>query len=125
MASKSLNKVQLIGNLVKDPEITTTSNGTKRCFMVIATNRGWKTESGEYKEESEFHPVVAWQKLAEICEQILSKGTRVYIEGRLSTREWEEESGNKRRETEIVLEEMIALERPKSSSESSDEGMPF
>jgi single-strand DNA-binding protein len=114
MASKgSINKVILIGNVVKDPELKETSPGIQRCTVFLATNRSWKTEKGDNHEEAQFHKIVAWQKLAEICGKLLSKGRKVYVEGRLSTQEWEDENKNKRRETEIVMEDIVLLDSPK------------
>lgn len=110
MASRSLNRVQLIGNLTRDPELRYTPQGTAVCTFGLATNRSWVTDTGEKKEEAEFHKVVAWNKLAEICSQLLSKGRRVYIEGRLSTRSWQGQDGAQRQTTEIVAGDMIILD---------------
>lgn len=110
MASRSLNRVQLIGNLTRDPELRYTPQGTAVCTFGLATNRGWVTDTGEKKEEAEFHKVVAWNKLAEICSQLLGKGRRVYIEGRLSTRSWQGQDGAQRQTTEIVAGDMIILD---------------
>ncbi len=106
---KSLNKVQLIGNLTRDTEITKTTQGTSVCNFSVATDRSWTTESGEKKEESEFHRVIAWHKLADICGLMLHKGTKVYIEGRLSTRKYVGQDGIERTTTEIVANDMIVL----------------
>lgn len=110
MASRSLNRVQLIGNLTRDPELRYTPQGTAVCTFGLATNRQWVTDSGEKKEDAAFHKVVAWSKLAEICSQLLSKGRRVYIEGRLSTRSWTGQDGSARQTTEIVASDMIILD---------------
>ncbi|MBI3290523.1 single-stranded DNA-binding protein [Candidatus Microgenomates bacterium] len=110
MANKSLNKVQLIGNMTRDPELRYTPTGAAVCTFSVATNRSWATESGEKKEEAEFHRVVAWNKLAEICSQLLLKGRRVYIEGRLATRSWQGQDGAQRQTTEIVCSDMIILD---------------
>lgn len=109
MASRSLNKVLLIGNLTRDPELRYTPQGTAVCTFGMATNRQWKTEEGENKEDTEFVNVVAWNRLAEICAEFLKKGRQVYVEGRLSTREWEGQDGVKRRTTEVVANEVIFL----------------
>ncbi len=109
--ARSLNKVILIGNLTHDPEMRYTPQGTAVCTFSIATNRQWKTESGEIKEDAEFHRIVAWDKLAEICSQMLKKGKKVYVEGRLQTRKWEGQDGNTRYITEIVISEMILLDK--------------
>lgn len=109
MASRSLNKVLLIGNLTRDPELRYTPSGAAVATFGVATNRSWITDSGEKKDEVEFHNIVVWAKLAEICAEYLKKGRQVYIEGRLSTREWEGQDGQKRRSTEVVASEVIFL----------------
>lgn len=110
MSSRSLNKVMLIGNLTRDPEIRYTSTGAAMCTFGLATNRSWKNAEGEVKEEAEFHNLVAWNKMAEICYQILAKGMKVYIEGELRTRSWEDDSGGTRYKTEIKVSEMILID---------------
>jgi single-strand DNA-binding protein len=109
MAARSLNKVMLIGNLTRDPDLRYTPQGTPVCSFGIATNREWVDPSGQRQEDTEFHNVVAWNKLAEICSQLLYKGRKVYIEGRLSTRNWTGQDNVERRSTEVVIEEMIAF----------------
>jgi len=124
MASRSLNKVILIGNLTRDPELRYTPSGTPVCSFGIATNRSWvPSGSEERQEETEFHSVVAWSKLAELCAQLLSKGRKIYIEGRLQTRSWETPEGDKRMKTEIVAEDMIILDNKKgvADDESKEE----
>lgn len=110
MSARSLNKVQLIGNLTRDPELRYTPQGTAVCTIGMATNRTWVTESGEKREETEFHRIVAWNKLAELCSQLLFKGRRVYVEGRLQTRQWTGQDGQPRQATEIVIEDMLVLD---------------
>jgi len=110
MSSRSLNKVQLIGNLTRDPELRYTPQGTAVCTFGLATNRSWTTDSGEKREETEFHRIVAWNKLAELCSQLLFKGRKVYVEGRLQTRSWTAQDGSSRQTTEVVIEEMIILD---------------
>ncbi len=110
--ARSLNKVQLIGNLTRDPELRYTPSGTAVCSFGLATNRYWTTDQGEKHEESEFHNIVAWNKLAELCSQFLVKGRKVYVEGRLATRSWTGQDGQQRTRTEIVIEDMILLDRP-------------
>jgi len=110
MATRSLNKVQLIGNLTRDPELRYTPTGAAVCTFGLATNRSWKTESGDRKEATEFHRVVSWNKLAELCAQLLFKGRKVYVEGRLQTREWTSQDGTPRRTTEIVISDMLILD---------------
>lgn len=113
MASRSLNKVQLIGNLTRDPELRYTPTGAAVCTIGLATNRSWTTESGEKKEETEFHRVVAWNKLAELCSQLLAKGRKIYVEGRLRTNAWTAQDGSQRTTTEVVIEDMIILDSRK------------
>ncbi|MFZ5932754.1 MAG: single-stranded DNA-binding protein [Patescibacteria group bacterium] len=108
--ARSLNKVVLIGNLTRDPELRYTPQGTAVCTFGVATNRQWTTEGGEKKEETEFHRIVAWNKLAEICSQLLTKGRKVYVEGRLQTRTWTAQDGAQRTSTEIVINDMIILD---------------
>ncbi len=119
MASRSWNRVELIGNLTRDPELRYTPNGAAVCTFGLATNRTYVSE-GEKKEEVDFHRLVAWNKLAELCNQLLKKGNRVFISGRLQTRSWEGQDGQSRQVTEIVIEDMILL-TPKNSGESSFE----
>ncbi len=119
--SKSLNKVQLIGNLGKDPELKYTSAGVAVATFSIATSDSWKDQEGNAQERTEWHNIVAWRKLAEICGEWLKKGKRVYIEGRLQTRTYEKD-GVKRYMTEIVADQMIMLDgggqRPTNGSEA-------
>lgn len=110
MASRSLNKVQLIGNLTRDPELRYTPTGAAVCTIGLATNRYWTTESGEKKEETEFHRVVSWNKLAELCSQLLTKGRKIYVEGRLRTNTWQTQDGSQRSTTEVVIDDMILLD---------------
>ena len=110
MSARSLNKVQLIGNLTRDPELRYTPSGTAVCSMGLATNRSWTTETGEKREDTEFHRLVAWNKLAELCSQLLTKGRKTYVEGRLSTRTWTGQDGAQRTTTEIVIDDMILLD---------------
>lgn len=110
MSSRSLNKVTLIGNLTRDPELRYTPAGTAVCTFGLATNRSWTTQTGELKEETEFHRIVAWNKLGELCAQLLAKGRKTYVEGRLSTHTWTGQDGTQRTTTEIVIEDMIILD---------------
>lgn len=117
MSARSLNKVMLLGNLTHDPEMRYTGNGTAVCTFGLATNRSWSTaDSNEVQEETEFHRIVAWSKLGEICSQLLYKGRKVYVEGRLQTRKWTGQDGMERTTTEIVIDEMIALGAPRGGS---------
>ena len=123
MATRSLNKVLLIGNLTRDPELRYTPQGTAVCTFGMATNRTWTpSDGGETQEATEFHRLVAWAKLAEICSQILYKGRRVFIEGRLQTREWTDQEGKQRNVTEVVVDNMIALGAPKGGEGVTYEG---
>ena len=108
MASRSWNIVELIGNLTRDPELRYTPTGTAVATFSIATNRTYISD-GEKKEEADFHRIVAWNKLAELCSQLLKKGNRVFVSGRLQNRTWEGQDGNQRNTTEIVIEDMILL----------------
>lgn len=119
MASRNLNKVMLIGNLTRDPEMRYTPQGNGVASFVIATNREWVTQ-GEKKQSVDFHNVVSWNKLAEICGQLLKKGTKVFVEGRLQTRDWVGEDGVKRYKTEVVIDDMIILS-PKRVEEGTGE----
>ncbi len=110
MSSRSLNKVTLIGNLTRDPELRYTPAGTAVCTFGLATNRSWTTQTGETKEETEFHRIVAWNKLGELCAQLLTKGRKTYVEGRLSTHSWTAQDGTQRTTTEVVIEDMIILD---------------
>jgi len=105
----SLNKVMLVGNLTRDPELRYTPNGKPVCSFGLATNRRWKNEAGQLQEETEFHNIVVWGKLAETISQILKKGNRAFVEGRLRTRSWEGQDGVKRQRTEVVMENFIPL----------------
>jgi len=107
----SLNKCQLIGNLTRDPELKQLPGGQTVASFGLATNSSWKDASGERKEKTEFHNLVVWGKLAEICGQYLKKGSKAYFEGRIQTRDWEAEDGTKRYRTEIVVENMIMLDK--------------
>lgn len=108
----SLNRAQVIGNMTRDPEMRQTSGGQVVASFSVATNRSWTDSSGQRQEKAEFHNIVAWGKLAEICGQYLKKGRKVFVEGRMQTREWEGEDGQKRYRSEIVAENIILLDRP-------------
>lgn len=99
----------LIGNLTRDPEMRYTPQGTAVTTFGLATNRSWKTDTGELKEEADFHNIVAWNKLAEICSQMLHKGIKVYVEGRIQTRSYVGQDNVQRYKTEIVIEDMMIL----------------
>ena len=118
--ARSLNRVQLIGNLTRDPELRYTPSGTAVCTFGLATNRSWTTDAGEKREETEFHRIVSWNKLAELCSQFLVKGRKVYVEGRLSTRNWTAQDGSQKTTTEVVIDDMILLDskRPEGATAS-------
>jgi single-strand DNA-binding protein len=111
-----LNRAMIIGNVTRDPEVRTTPTGQTVCSFGIATNQQWTDAQGQKQQRTEFHNVVAWGKLAEICGQYLGKGRKTYIEGRLQTREWEAPDGQKRSRTEIVADNMIMLDRKDPSA---------
>ena len=124
--ARSLNRAQLIGNLTRDPELRYTPQGTAVCSFGIATNRSWTTDAGEKKDEAEFHRIVAWNKLAELCSQFLVKGRKVFVEGRLSTRSWTAQDGTQKQSTEIIISDMILLDssgRRTSETEEAEEKM--
>ena len=122
MAGKSLNKVMLIGNLGKDPEVSYTASGIAVAKFSIATNERWKDNDGNFQERTEWHAIVAWRKLAEICGQYLKKGSKVYLEGKLQTRSWDDKnSGAKRYTTEVIADDMIMLDGRGAPVEASGE----
>jgi single-strand DNA-binding protein len=108
---KSVNKVILLGNLTRDPELRHTEGKKAVCTFGLATNRNWTTETGDKREETEFHRIVAWDKLAEVCNQYLRKGRKVYLEGRLQSRTYTGQDGIEKFSTEIVLDEMVMLDK--------------
>jgi single-strand DNA-binding protein len=108
--AKSVNKVILVGRLGRDPEMKYTASGTPFCRFSMATDDTWTDKgSGEKQERTEWHNVVVWDRLAEICNQYLTKGRQVYIEGSLQTREWDDQDGNKRKTTEIRARDMVLI----------------
>ena len=124
MASKSVNKVILIGNLTRDPELKYTPSGTAVCTFGVATNRAWTTAEGETKEDVQFHRVVSWQKLAELCSQILSKGRKVYLEGRITYRSYTGKDGVQRQITEIVLDDFVVFDDRRKGEETETPASP-
>jgi single-strand DNA-binding protein len=115
----SLNRAQVIGNLTRDPELKTTTTGQSVCSFAVATNRRWKDKDGNTKEDTQYHEINVWGKLGELASQMLSKGKKVYVEGRLQTSSWEGTDGAKRSRTEIVAENFIPLS-PKGEGASFD-----
>lgn len=120
MAARSWNHTELMGNLTRDPELRYIPSGTAVCTFTIATNRTYVSE-GERREEADFHRVVAWGKLAELCSQLLKKGHRVFVAGRLQNRSWETQEGQSRQTTEVVIEDMILLTARNGVSPEVDE----
>lgn len=111
----------MIGNLTRDPELRYTPNGNAVVTFSLATNRNWTTDSGEKREEVDFHRIVAWNKLAELCSQFLTKGRKVYVEGRLSTRNWTAQDGSQKSTTEVIIDDMILLDNKGGGTSSYDE----
>jgi single-strand DNA-binding protein len=119
--SKDLNKVQLTGRLGKDPEVRNTPQGNIVTQFTVASNRSWRTADNQQRDDTEWFSVVAWNKLGEICGEYLRKGSRVYIEGRLQTRSWEDqESGQKRYKTEVIATDMIMLDSRRDAQGGGD-----
>ena len=116
----NLNRAMIIGNLTRDPEVRTTPAGQSVANFGVATNHAWTDAAGQKQEKAEFHNIVAWGKLADICGQFLAKGRKIYVEGRLQTREWEGQDGVKRYRTEIVADNMIMLDRAGASAPAAN-----
>ncbi|MCA1960544.1 MAG: single-stranded DNA-binding protein [Desulfomonile sp.] len=109
MAPRSLNKVLLLGHVGKDPEVRYTGSGRAVASFTLATSQTWKDQEGNDQERTEWHRIVAWGRLGEICGEYLSKGKQVFIEGRIQSRDWEDQEGNKRTTVEIIASDMIML----------------
>lgn len=135
--AKGLNKVLLIGHLGKDPELKYTEKGTARCSFSLATSDSYKGDDGNRVETTEWHNIVVWRKLAEICSQYLKKGSKIYAEGKMSTRSYEQD-GLKKYFTEVVLSEMVMLDKKEGGGsgaeaetsdsvkeESTEDDLPF
>lgn len=126
MASRaSLNKVLLIGNLTRDPELRYTPSGAAVCTFGIATNRSYTASDGTKKEEVEFTKIVSWNKLGELCNQLLRKGRKVYVEGRMQTRSWETPDGQNRQTTEVVIDDMRILDSKPQGFDDQSGSEPF
>lgn len=121
MASRSINRVMLLGNLTRDPELKYTPNGTAVCTFGLATNRSWTTADGHTKEEAQYHRIVAWQKLAELCAKLLVKGKKVYLEGRITYRDYTTKDGQKKTVAEIVLDDFIVFNEGKKAEGPTEE----
>ncbi len=124
-----LNRATILGRLTRDPELRSTTSGKTVATLSVATNRVWSDQSGQKQEQSEFHNCVLWGKLADIAGQYLSKGRRVYVEGRIQTRDWTGTDGVKKYRTEIVADNLIMLDGPKGANGTptaggSDDRMP-
>ena len=118
---KSVNKVILLGNLTRDPELRYTEHSKAVCAFGLATNRNWTTETGKNREEPEYHRVVAWEKLAEFCSKYLRKGRKVYVEGRLHTHSFTAKDGTEKSATEIVVDDLVLLDpMPETVREALD-----
>jgi single-strand DNA-binding protein len=120
-----LNKIMLIGNLGKDPELQVTAEGTPITKFSLAVNRSYKTMSGEKKEETEWFNIVTWRQLAEICERYLHKGSKVYIEGRLTQRKYTDKNGIERTAVEVIASDMQMLSPKQAGASLTDESEPF
>lgn len=107
--SGSVNRIMLLGRLGRDPELRYTSEGAPVVSLSVATDEQWKDKNGEKQQKTEWHRVVAWNKLAELCAEYLAKGRQVYVEGKLQTRQWEDKEGNKKITTEIVASSVVFL----------------
>ncbi|MCY3748658.1 MAG: single-stranded DNA-binding protein [Chloroflexi bacterium] len=118
--SRGLNRVQIIGNLGRDPEMRFTQGGTPVTNFSVAVSRSWQSRDGELREETEWFRVVAWTRLAEIANEYLRRGSKVYVEGRLATRTWQDREGNDRTTTELVAQEMIMLGGREESAQRDD-----
>jgi len=147
MSKGSINKVMLIGNLGSDPELRVTPSGVQVANFSLATTESWTDKSGEHQERAEWHRIVLWRRLAEVAGQYLKKGSKIYIEGKLQTRSWEDQNGQKRYTTEVVANSMEMLDggqaavaevdmaynaregaaagAPVASGAPSDDGLPF
>lgn len=116
MSASSLNRAEIIGNLGQDPEVRSTSSGTRVATLSVATNRSWTDRDGTERTDTNWHRAVLWERLAEVAEEYLSKGDRVYVEGRIQYRQWEGDDGETRYSTEIVGRRLIMLGSPKGGS---------
>jgi len=116
-----LNKAMIIGRLTRDPETRTTPQGANVCSFSIATNFSYVSKDGSKQDQVEYHNVVAWRKLGEIAQSYLKKGSQVYIEGRIQTRNWDDKEGQKKNRTEIIADQMIMLGSPRGGSGSGQD----
>lgn len=121
MAGRSINKVILIGNLGQDPEVRYTSTGVAVATFSLATNESYKDQDGNLQDKTQWHNIVAWRKLAEICGEYLKKGSRIYIEGKIQYRQYDDKNGIKRYVTEIVADQMMMLDSKGTTQNSGGE----
>jgi len=119
--SRTLNKVMLIGNVGKEPELKETPGGVPVTSFRMATSESWKDKEGNQKEHTDWHTIVAWRGLAKIINQLVTKGTRIYVEGRLQTRNYEDNEGNRRQVVEILADNMLILEDRKNGRTKDDD----
>ena len=118
---RSVNKVILVGNVTRDPDIRQTQNGQTIVTFGLATNRQWKNSSGDKQDAAEFHELVAWSRLADLCSKYVKKGKLLYVEGYLKTRSWDTPEGVRRFKTEVVVQDLIMLEKRGSGGDDYDE----
>ena len=118
----SLNKVMVIGNVGREPEVRSTPGGSMVANFTVATTERYKAKDGTYNETTEWHRIVMWKRLAEIAEQYIRKGSKVYIEGKLQTRSWDDKDGNKRYQTEVIGERLVMLDsKPQNQNYGTDD----
>ncbi len=122
MAARSLNRVMLLGRVGRDPEVRYTGSGRAVTTFTLATSHKWKDQDGSEQERTEWHRIVAWGRLGEICGEYLGKGKQVYVEGRIQSRDWEDQDGNKRTTFEIIASDLILLGGPSADQGSRSEG---
>lgn len=123
--ARGVNKVILVGNLGQDPELRYTGSGTAVCNMRLATNESYKDSDGNLVDKTEWHNVVVWSRLAEICGEYLKKGSQVYFEGSLQTRQWEDRDGNTRYTTEVKAREMMMLSGRGGTGDGFDQSSEY
>ena len=119
--SRTLNKVMIIGNVGKQPELKTTPSGIPVTSFRLATSETWKDRDGNVKEQTDWHTIVAWRGLAEVINKLVEKGSRIYVEGRLQTRTFDDKDGNKRHVVEILADNMLLLDNKRNGSSDDDE----
>lgn len=124
MARRGVNKVILVGNLGQDPEVRYMANGKAVANLTVATSESWKDQQGQQQERTEWHRCVAYEKLAEIIGEYVKKGSKVYLEGKLQTREWQDQQGQKRYTTEIIVSELQMLDGKKDAQQSQQQQQP-